>query len=70
MIPRQSVVSSYCKAIGHDPENNELHVEWPSGKVSVYSDVTPEQHRDVVGAASVGKAVIAIKNSGRAHRYL
>jgi KTSC domain len=37
------VSSSYCDAIGHDPENNELHVRWPSGKVSIYSDMSAEE---------------------------
>lgn len=68
-VERHSVTSSYCAAIGHDPEANELHVEWPSGKVSIYSDVSRQQHRAIIGAPSVGKAVIQIKKT-RAHRYL
>ena len=68
MIERKTVKSSYCMAIGHDPAANELHVEWPSGKVSIYSNVDAEQHQAVVGAESVGRAVIEIKRT-RAHRY-
>jgi hypothetical protein len=67
-VKRDPVDSSYCTAIGHDPDANELHVEWPSGKVSIYSDVSAEQHKAVVGAVSVGRAVIQIKNT-KAHRY-
>lgn len=62
------VTSSYCAAVGHDPDAEELHVQWPSGKVSIYSPVTADEHRAVVGAASVGRAVIHIKKT-KAHRY-
>jgi len=68
MVERQSVTSSYVKALGHDPEANELHVEWPSGKVSIYSDVNAQEFHDILTAQSVGRAVIAVKNT-RSHRY-
>jgi len=68
MVERQSVSSSYVKALGHDPEANELHVEWPSGKVSIYSDVNAQEFQDILTAQSVGRAVIAVKNT-RSHRY-
>jgi len=68
MVERQSVNSSYCKSIGHDPAANELHVEWHSGKVSIYSDVNAQEFQGVISAPSVGRAVIAVKNT-RNHRY-
>lgn len=68
-VIRHSVTSSYCKAIGYDPEAGELHVEWPSGKVSAYSPVTATEHEAVISAPSVGKAVIQIKKT-KAHRYI
>lgn len=68
-VIRTSVQSSYCRALGHNRHTNELHVEWPSGKISVYSDVTPEQYASILGAESVGRAVIEIKKT-RSHRYL
>jgi len=68
MVERQSVNSSYCKSIGHDPAANELHVEWHSGKVSIYSDVDVNEFHEILSAPSVGRAVIAVKNT-RNHRY-
>lgn len=68
-VIRNAVTSSYCKAIGHDAFLDELHVEWPSGKVSVYSPVTADEHKAVINAPSVGKAVIQIKKT-KAHHYL
>jgi hypothetical protein len=68
-VLRHDVTSSYCKAIGYDPEKNEMHVEWNNGRVSIYSPVTAAEHRAVVGAESVGRAVIGIKRS-KDHRYL
>lgn len=68
-VTREPVTSSYCKAIGHDASADEMHVEWNNGRVSVYSPVTPDEHKAVIGAESIGRAVISIKNT-KAHRYL
>lgn len=62
------VSSSYCDAIGYDEAQDDLHVQWKNGKVSIYHPVTPAEYRSVVGAASVGRAVIQIKKT-KGHRY-
>lgn len=63
------VFSSNVKAIGHDPETNELHVEWQNGKVSVYEGVPAKVASDVQNAWSVGKAVNEQIKDNYNHRY-
>lgn len=55
MTQRTPVESSSIASIGHDPATNELHVEFKSGAVHVYSDVSPEKHRDLLTAPSIGQ---------------
>jgi len=63
------VYSSSVQGIGFDPERQELHVAWPSGKVSVYSGVPAALADDVSKAWSVGKAVKEQIVGNFEHRY-
>lgn len=55
-MERQEVESSCVAEVGYDIETLKLEVRFTSGSVYQYSNVTPEEHREVVSAASVGKA--------------
>lgn len=48
------VESSQIAAIGHDPETNEMHVQFHSGATHVYAGVTAEKHAAMMGAESIG----------------
>lgn len=51
----QPVESSNIAAIGHDPDTNELHVEFKNGAKHSYADVPPERFQMLLNADSVGK---------------
>jgi hypothetical protein len=53
-VKLRPVQSGAIRAIGYDPANEELHVEFRSGKTYVYSDVTPAEHEALAGADSIG----------------
>jgi len=54
-MDRKDVSSSTIKSIGHDPSTNMLEIEFHSGKVYSYSDVSPEKHAELVNAKSIGQ---------------
>lgn len=66
----KDVYSSHVDQVGHDPQTNELHVKWDSGKTSVYSNVPAELAQSVVQSWSVGKALTAQVKGQFPHRYL
>jgi hypothetical protein len=53
-MERKLVSSSAIAAIGHDPATNTLEVEMANGKVYQYSNVSAEQHAELLAAKSVG----------------
>lgn len=53
-IHRAPVTSSNIVSIGHDPARNVLHVEFKSGKVYEYRDITAGEHKSLINAESVG----------------
>lgn len=65
----QSVYSSHVDRIGHDPETNELHVQWQGGKTSIYSGVPAGLAEDVRNSWSVGNAVKDQIIDKFSHRY-
>ena len=68
-MPEMSpVYSSHVEAVGYDPLLQELHVQWNTGKVSVYHGVPPEVGADLHKRASVGEALKEIKGRYR-HEY-
>lgn len=51
---RSPVVSSAIKSIGYDPERKVLEIEFNSGSVYQYFDVSPDTHRQLVTTQSHG----------------
>jgi hypothetical protein len=54
-MERTPVKSSQIVSIGHDPEKNELHIEFASGQVYRYFEVTADEHQALLAADSIGK---------------
>lgn len=63
------VYSSNVRAVGHDPETNEMHVEWKSGKTSIYEGVSAEKAEDIRTSWSVGQAINTLVKDQHPHRY-
>ena len=66
MLP---VYSSHVDQIGYEPSTSELHVKWQDGKVSIYSDVSAQKAKQVMGSWSVGKALTEQVKNVHPHRY-
>lgn len=66
----RDIFSSTVNRAGHDPKTNELHVEWKTGKTSVYSNVPPKKADEVLNAWSVGKSLYKKIKGAHDHRYL
>lgn len=49
-----AVKSRAISAIGHDPQYNELWVEFANGKTFRYIDVPPAKLKEMLAADSVG----------------
>lgn len=56
-IKMQGVESSAIKAIGHHPETKTLRVEFVSGGVYDYPDVTVEDHQAILDSESKGRHI-------------
>lgn len=54
-MDRKPVKSSTIKSIGYHLETRVLEVEFLSGKVYRYADVSPEKHAEFIAAESIGK---------------
>lgn len=54
MTKLQPVQSSNISDIGHDSDNDELHVKFHNGATHIYSGVTAEKHQALVAADSIG----------------
>ena len=64
----REVRSSYLKKTGYDAQRNTLYVEFPSGKVWRYRNVTLDQYEAMLDADSIGKWFIAnIKKNPEDH---
>ncbi len=50
------VSSSFISSIGYDEESSKMEVKLKSGKTYSYEQVTPDQHAEIIGAPSTGKA--------------
>lgn len=46
--------SSNIAAVGHDPQSNELHVEFKTGGKYVYHGISADQHAVLIAAPSIG----------------
>lgn len=64
------VKSSNLKAIGHDPERDELHVEFHNGQRWIYAGVDAKKHAAMLAFPSVGKFFAAsIRGQHEERRY-
>ncbi len=54
---RDRVSSTVVESIGYDDESAVLEVEFASGAVYQYFDVPEQVYRDLMSAASMGKAM-------------
>lgn len=65
-MKHQPVESSSIASVAYDPDQQELHVRFKTGKTYAYSGVTPKQHQALIGAKSVGGHFAAnIRNAFR-----
>lgn len=53
-IDMQPVDSSTISAIGYDPEQNTLTVEFKSGGTYTYTNVSKSVYDELIGAKSIG----------------
>jgi len=51
---RIAIASKLLKSIGYDPQTQALEVEFSSGSIYTYLDVTPETYAALMDADSVG----------------
>lgn len=51
---REPVKSSNLKSVGYDPTTQKLEVEFKSGGVFCYDNVSPQEHADLMSAGSIG----------------
>lgn len=63
------VTSSMVKAIGYDPDKQEMMIEWPNGKVSAYAGVPQSTFEYVRQAPSIGRAVLEHIKGKYDHEY-
>jgi len=52
-----SVISSNVEKVGHDEDNQELHVVFNNGKRYKYSDVSLSDYRDMLASESIGSFI-------------
>lgn len=70
MIPRmRRVFSSHVAEIGYDSDNQELHVTWNTGRVSVYTGVPEKLANETMNAPSIGSALTDNIKGNFKHRY-
>jgi len=51
-VERKRISSSKIRAVGYDPKNEVLEIEFNDGRVMAYSGVSPEVHRRFMNAPS------------------
>lgn len=51
-MERKRISSSKIRAVGYDPKNQVLEIEFNDGRVLAYSGVSPEVHRRFMAAPS------------------
>lgn len=68
-VAMQPVFSSHVSSIGYDSDTGEMHVQWETGKVSVYSGVPASVADDATKAYSVGDFLKDNVKGRYEHRY-
>ena len=54
-VERKPVVSSSLSSVGYNHGNGDLHIEFKSGKVVIYSAVPRHIHRNLMASPSLGR---------------
>jgi hypothetical protein len=54
-MQRERVSSSQIDAVGYDPATKTMEVEFSTGAVYEYYEVSPEVHKSFVTSSSVGR---------------
>jgi hypothetical protein len=54
-MERTAVKSGQIASVGHDAATNTLEIEFHSGQVYRYSEVTADEHKALLAAESIGK---------------
>lgn len=68
-VTLHDVRSSHVRQIGHDPDTQEMHVVWDSGRTSVFTGVPANVADRVRKSHSVGKALGEEVKGKYGHRY-
>jgi hypothetical protein len=68
-VEMRSVYSSHVDEIGYDPDTEELHVKYSSGRTTVYDGVPLTVAATVQSSASIGEALHAHVRGKYGHRY-
>lgn len=53
-MDRSPVKSSNIKTVGYDPKTKTLEIEFHTGDVHQYAGVSPQSHKKMVSAKSIG----------------
>jgi hypothetical protein len=70
-MERQPVTSSTITSIGYSEESSQLEVEFTSGKIYIYNDVSHHIYNQLMTAASIGTAFnYLIRESGYSYKKL
>jgi hypothetical protein len=65
-----AVVSSNVDAIGHDVENQELHVRFKGGSTYIYSPFSADEYASLALRSSIGRAINAEVKTTKACRKI
>lgn len=69
-VVMKDVLSSNVQAVGYDPDNKEMIVQWKSGKTSAYSGVSAETADQAQKAWSVTEFINSEIKPKYGHRYV
>jgi KTSC domain len=69
-VSLKDVFSSNVNQVGYDPDTQEMHIVWNTGKRSVYSGVPQNVATKTANAYSVGKFVSENIKPNYEHRYV
>ncbi len=53
-MERKSVNSGTIRSVGYEPSSQTLEIEFTSGSIYQYSRVSPEIHRKLMAAPTIG----------------
>lgn len=60
-VTHAPVTSSFVESVGHDG-NTTIEFKLQNGKVYTCSDCTPDEHAQIIGAASIGRVFNSMRD--------